>query len=449
MQNDYEKAATEYAKVYNRYSDNDIYANYQAALVYGLMDNYARKIELLSEAVEKHPTAKLYPEALYELGRTYVQRNNPAEATKCFETLLSARDSSFYSRSLLELAMISSNKGERQKAIDYYKRIVGDTPDAPEVQDALAGLESLYQLTGRPQEYLSYLDGLGMSNIKTASEKEQMIFNAAEQVYLSGNYSSAIRSLQSFLGQYPNGARAAQAWFYLAESYKASGRNESAAEAYLQCMSKEKGDYSEAATRNYADICYNLGNYTKALEAYETLQAIATNDVLRTAGRVGEMMSNYNSRQYYKSLRNALEMADDPSLGEETHRKAEFIAAKSYIVLGDRNAAKILLNKLSADCSDAIGAECAYILIQDYYNAGDFEQVEKKVYEFSDSKTPQLYWLAKSFIILGDSFADRERWEQARATYESISKSYKVSVPNDDVLEQTEMRLNKLKSMGR
>ena len=88
-------------------------------------------------------------------------------------------------------------------------------------------------------------------------------------------------------------------------------------------------------------------------------------------------------------------------------------------------------------------------MIQDYYNAGDFEQVEKKVYEFSDSKTPQLYWLAKSFIILGDSFADRERWEQARATYESIAKSYKLSVANDDVLEQTEMRLNKLKAMGR
>ena len=449
MQNDYSKASAEYAKIYSRYSDNDIYANYQGALVYGLMDDYARKIELLKDAVEKHPTARLYPEAMYELGRTYVQRNNSAEATKCFETLLSARDSSYYSRSLLELAMISSNNGERQKAINYYKRIVSDTPDAPEVQDALAGMESLYQLTGRPQEYLSYLDGLGMSNIKTVGEKEQMIFNAAEQIYLSGNHSSAIKSLQSFLNSYPNGAKAAQAWFYLAESYKASGRNESAAEAYLQCMSKEKGDYSEAATRNYADICYNLGNYSKAIEAYETLQAIASNDVNRTAGRVGEMMSNYNSRQYYKSLRDALEMADDSSLDEETHRKAEFIAAKSYIVLGDRVAAKTLLNKLSADCNDAIGAECAYILIQDLYNAGDFEQVEKKVYEFSDTKTSQLYWLAKSFIILGDSFADRERWEQARATYESISKGYKVSVANDDVLEQTEMRLNKLKAMGR
>ena len=449
IQKDYPRASAEYEKIYTRYFDDDIYANYQGALVYGLMDNYARKIDILSDAVSKHPFARLYPDAMYELGRTYVQRNRPADATKCFEALLTSRDSTYYSRSLLELAMICSNNGDRTKAINYYKRIVSDTPEADEVQDALAGLESLYQLTGRPQEYLAYLDNLGMSNIKTASEKEQMIFNAAEQVYLSGNRTSAIKSLQSFLNQYPNGARAAQAWFYLAECYKASGRNESAADAYLQCMSKEKGDYSEAATRNYADICYNLGNYNKALEAYETLKAIASNDVMRTAGRVGEMLSNYNSRQYYKSLRNALELADDSSLDDETRRKAEFIAAKSYIVLGDRTAAKKLLGKLSEDCSDAVGAECAYILIQDLYNAGDFEEVEKKVYEFSDTKTSQLYWLAKSFIILGDSFADREKWEQARATYESISKGYKVSVPNDDVLEQTEMRLNKLKDMGR
>jgi len=449
MQNDYPRASEEYAKVYTRYSDDDIYANYQGALVSGLMEDYAKKIDILSDAVRKHPGARLYPESMYELGRTYVQRNNPSEAARCFETLLSSRDSSFYSRSLLELAMIYSNQGERQKAINYYKRIVSDTPDAPEVQEALAGMESLYQLTGRPQEYLAYLDGLGMSNIKTASEKEQMVFNAAEQVYLSGNHNSAIKTLQSFINSYPDGAKAAQAWFYLAETYKSAGRNESAAEAYLQCMSKEKGDYSEAATRNYADICYKLGNYNKALEAYETLQAIAENDVMRNAGRVGEMLSNYNSRQYYKSLRNALELAADSSLDDAARRNAEFIAAKSYIVLGDRTEAKVLLNKLSEDCSDEIGAECAYILIQDLYNAGDFEEVEKKVYEFSDTKTSQLYWLAKSFIILGDSFADRERWEQARATYESISKGYKVSIPNDDVPEQTEMRLNKLKAMGR
>lgn len=449
MQNDYGNALAEYAKVYTRYSDDDIYANYQGALVYGLMDEYSQKISLLSDAVAGHPGAALWPDAVYELGRTYVQRNNSAEATRCFETLLTARDSTFYSRSLLELAMIYSNRGERNKAIDYYKRIVSETPDAPEVQDALAGMESIYQLTGRPQEYLAYLDGLGMSNIKTADEKEQMLFNAAEQVYLSGNYSSAQKSLLSFIASYPDGAKAAQAWFYIAETYKATGRNEAAAEAYLECMSKEKGDYSEAATRNYAEICYNLGNYTKALEAYETLQAIATNDVNRNAGREGEMLSNYNSRQYYKSLRNALEMADDSSLDDGMRRRAEFIAAKSYIVLGDRAAAKALLTKLSEDRSDAVGAECAYILIQDLYNAGDFEQLEKNVYDFSDSRTPQLYWLAKSFIILGDSFADRERWEQARATYESISKSYRISVANDDVLEQTEMRLNKLKSMGK
>lgn len=449
MMGDYQKSADEYAKVHQKYSDNDIYANYQGALAYGLMNDYTNKIELLSKAVENHPRAELYPAALYELGRTYVQRNNADQASKCFETLLSSEDSSYYSRSLLELAMINSNSGQRQKAIDYYKRIISDTPEAEEVKDALAGMESQYQLLGNPQEYLAYLDGLGMSDSKTSDEKELMIFNAAEQVYLSGNSNNAIKSLLSFINSYPNGDKLAQAYFYLAESYKAIGRNESAADAYLQCMSKEKGLYSEAATRNYAEISYSLGKYTQALEAYETLIAIAQTTKNRNIGRLGKMMSNYSLRQYFKALNDAQKLAEDDSLEPEDIRQAQFISAKSNIVLGDRAAAKQFLTELCANTDDAIGAECAYILIQDLYDAGNFEQVEERVYALSESKTPQVYWLAKCFIVLGDSFADRDLWEQARATYESVRDGYKASVPNDDVPEQITMRLNKLKNMGK
>ena len=129
-------------------------------------------------------------------------------------------------------------------------------------------------------------------------------------------------------------------------------------------------------------------------------------------------------------------------------RKADFIAAKSYIVLGDRTSAKALLSKLSEDCSDAIGAECAYILIQDLYNAGDFEQVEKKVYEFSDTKTSQLYWLAKSFIVLGDSFAENDNLRQAKATFESILNGYEpADGKSDDVTESVRFRLERLNAM--
>ena len=110
---------------------------------------------------------------------------------------------------------------------------------------------------------------------------------------------------------------------------------------------------------------------------------------------------------------------------------------------GDRNSASDILAALAKDPADKYGAEAAYILILDAYDEGEFEKVESLTFALSDSATPQTYWLAKSFITLGDSYAERDNIEQARATFESIKENYSPE-SQDDILQQVEMRLGKL-----
>ena len=55
-----------------------------------------------------------------------------------------------------------------------------------------------------------------------------------------------------------------------------------------------------------------------------------------------------------------------------------------------------------------------------------------------------MYWLAKSFIVLGDSFVEREELEQAKATFESVRDGYTPSGKDDDVIDNVELRLKKL-----
>ena len=55
--------------------------------------------------------------------------------------------------------------------------------------------------------------------------------------------------------------------------------------------------------------------------------------------------------------------------------------------------------------------------------------------------------LAKSFIVLGDSFAEREEFEQAKATFESVRDGYEPSGPDDDVIDDVTMRLKKMESI--
>jgi len=64
------------------------------------------------------------------------------------------------------------------------------------------------------------------------------------------------------------------------------------------------------------------------------------------------------------------------------------------------------------------------------------------IYDFADTDTPQQYWIARSFVLLGDIFAEREEWVQAKATYESIQKGYK-SEKSDDIEQMVTLRLKK------
>jgi len=447
MQNNYTDAAATYERVFNRYpTSSDLYPAYQGAVSYGLLGNDTRKISMLRQALKVNRNAELYSQTLFELGRTLVQRGDDDDAADCFHTLIGHdADSIFFSKSMLELAMINANNGKFTKALEYYKNIIEGMPLSPEVPNAISGMESVYQTINKPEEYFAYLDRIGMSDIKSAGEKELMLFNAAEQRYLAGNHNSAITSLQSFVKNYPSGPKTAQAYFYLAESLKAKGRKEAASDAYFQVIKMGEGPFAEAATLNYADITYALENYARAVTAYESLIYIASTDNMKNTGYFGRMRSYYNNRQYEEAIADAARVRVVAELPDEMRREAEYITAKSLLFIDNREEAKPILTSLSRNPHDNYGAEATYLLITDAYGAGDFIAVENRVYDFSDSETPQIYWLAKAFIVLGDSFVDKGDIEQARATYESILEGYQPTGDADDVKEQVKMRLDQLK----
>ena len=89
-----------------------------------------------------------------------------------------------------------------------------------------------------------------------------------------------------------------------------------------------------------------------------------------------------------------------------------------------------------------MGAESAYLLIQDAFNSGDFSIAEDRIYALSDSDSPQHYWIALSFIILADIYAEQGEIEQALATYQSLLNEYKPEKP-DNVHDIVRMRIEK------
>ena len=446
MAKDYERASEIYEEVsLKTFSRDDIYATYMGAMSFGLISQPQKKISMLGTIINDKPNSEFYHKTMYELGRTYVQEEQYNDAIECFNTLLQdKRDSTYYTKSLLELGMIHSNLSKHDQALGYFMTLVEKYPLSGDVQSALAGIESVYQLLNKPEEYLAYLEKVGMSSVKSADEREQMLFNSAEQLFLAGKYMEALSSLSSFIEKYPQGGKTPQAYFYLAESYNKTGKPEFAADAYLKVMSTGEGAFVELATLYYGKIELDLEIYDKAAYAFESLETIAKFENNKFEALLGKMRAYYGMKSYEKCIAAANAVAASGLMNSDIEREMSYKKAKSYLSLGQRESAIPLFEKLSREYVSAEGAESAYQLVLNAYEEGDFDKVETLVYAFSDAGSPQMYWLAKSFIVLGDSFAEREDWEQAKATFESIKEGYTPEKEHDDVLEQVEIRLSKI-----
>ena len=447
---EYGAAASSYDIVLKDYYHvDDIYPYYQAALAYGLNGNMSRKIELLGNVMTSSPEAEFYPEALFELGRSYVVKEDDDKAMECFRKITSeVKDSTFVARAFIEMGSLSRNQSQFNDALEYYKTVVEKMPLSGYAEDALLAIESIYQTRNEPDDYLAYIERIGKGGMKTDDEKEDMIFNSAEQIFLSENYQKALVALQSYVERYPQGKSLYKADFYMAESYKNLGKSEQACDSYRKVIEGGEGSFVELSMLNFANLSYKLERWDEAFGGYSSLLSSARLENNAYTALLGMMRSAYRGHMWSEAEKNAAIVAADPRSGLDVVTEAEYIVAKSCLATSRRSDAILMLERLAQDVGNKYGAEAAYMIIQDCYDRGDFEAVEAKVYAFADAGSEQLYWMARSFIVLGDSFVERDDIHQAKATFESIRDGYTPASDEDDVLDNVMMRLRKLEEMS-
>lgn len=447
IRKDYAGAVTGYNAVLSENpSPDNVYPYYQLGLAYGLSGDTAAKATALSRVNRASSSASLYCEALYELGRSYVALNDNASAVAAFNKLrTTAKDQNYVARSLIELGMLARNRSDYNEALGFYKQVVETLPHSEYTEDALLAIESIYQTQGEPEEYFTYVETMGISSGKSDAEKELVYFNSAEQIYLAENYQKAIVSLQKYLDAYPRGSKYADACFYMAECYRNLGQKEKACDYYAQVLgAADPGSYAELSRLNYSQLSYSLEHYSDAYRGYSSLLETARFDDNIFTAKTGMMRSAYRAHSYGDAIQAAEAVRSDSRSDAALKREADYVQAKSLLASSRRSEAFKILEQLAKSPSTDEGAEAAYLLIQNIYDQGEFENVEKRVYDFADKATGQSYWLAKAFILLGDSFAERDNLKQARATFESIAEGYEPEGPEDDVLDNVNMRLEKL-----
>ena len=449
VRKEYKKAYEFYDKVVKDYFDvNDIYPYYQSAISYGLSGNMTKKINLLGNVLKADPSARFYPEALFELGRSYAVKEDDENAFKCFRTLAdNVKDSTYVARAFIEMGSLSRNQSQFEDALGYYKEVVEKMPLSGYAEDALAAIESVYQTKNDPESYLMYIETIGKGATKTDDEREDMIFNSAEQVYFTENYQKALVALQTYLDRYPSGKYGYKADFYMAEAYRSLGKLEQACDSYVKVIQNGEASYAEQAMLHFSELSYKMEKWEDAFGGYSSLLASASIQNNKTTALKGMMRSAFRWHNWVEAIKAAEDVMYEGAFGADIKREASYVKAKALMATSRRTEAMAAFETLAGDVTDAYGAEAAYMLIQDCYDKGEFAQVEEKVTSFSQAGSRQVYWLAKSFIVLGDSFVDLNNLLQAKATFGSIRDGYKPTHEGDDIMDNLRIRLTKLEEM--
>ena len=450
IRGDYKTAAEAYGEVADSYYDpDDIYPYWQAAVSYGLDGNLNKKVGRLREVMEARPESEHYAPAMLDLGRSYIESKDTKSASGCFDLVIGGvKDSSYVAQALLEKAMLERNSGHKDEALGYYKRVAENMPGTEYSDNALLAIESIYRSEGRAKEYLAYIENIGKGSSKTEEEKDDIYFASAEQLFLDRQYDRARAAFGEYLQTYPSGRNRDKAEFCIAECWRLSGDYERARDAYEDVIDNGEGVFVEASMLRYAELSYTLEHWREAYLAYTSLYGKAPSGDTGKAALVGRMRSAYRARLYpeAENCAAAVLVLDAPSA--ELLREAEYVRAKSLLSLSRRDAAFGIFEELAKTPTDAYGAEAEFMIVQDRFDRADYKAVEDLVYAFSDSGTKQNYWLAKAFLVLGDSFAEQGDLRQAKATFESVRDGYKPVSDTDDVPDNVKMRLDRLSEMG-
>ncbi|MCR4859844.1 MAG: tetratricopeptide repeat protein [Bacteroidales bacterium] len=447
---DYRSAINSYQKVLTEYfTPDNIYPYYQQALAYGLTGDRRRKVSTLLHVEDASPAAPLYAEACYELGRAQLDLGNNNDAIRTFTRLKeNTQDNTYVARALIGIGMVRRNMADYDAALDNYKQVVALMPQSEYAEEAMLAIESIYQTRRQPEKFLEYVEQNSLAQSRSDADREKMYFNTAEQLYLAGNHQQAIPTIRKYLEQYPDAADRPQAEFYLAESYNAIGEKEKAVEYYAKAAEAGSGQsFSEMSRLRYAQLSYGLERYQDAYKGYEDLLASARLDANKQAAHLGMMRSAYRSKDYESAISAADAARAGGGLDASQQEEVLFTKAKASLATSRRDEALSLFRQLSEDPSTATGAESKYMVIQSLFDSGKFDAVGDEVYDFSQKAGDQSYWLARAYLVLGDSFVERGQYAQAKATFESIRDGYEPEKGSDDVAGSVALKLERLATL--
>lgn len=411
------------------------YALYQTAQSQGGLQLFDSKINTLENLVLTYPKSNYALDAQVEIANTYLTIGNNKKAEELYLDFIEKNPKSpTLKTSMLKLGMVYFNTEQDTKALDIFKKIVKDYPQSEEAGTALKNIETIYSSSGNIEEFFVYVKNVSFANI-TVENQDTITYNAAAEKYFNKQFDNAEKGFKTYLDRFPKGVFATQAHFYTAEIAMRKSNDDVALTNYEYVIQNPLDQFEITAIQNAADLYYKKANYLQSLSYYTLLNKKTPIPSQKIDALLGMTRSSFLIKEYSNAIAMAELLLKESKINPDVTNETHMIIARSAMELNDLTKANQEYKYLSKVSKLEYVSEALYNLAYITYLQDDLTGAEKKIFEILTNISHD-YWLAKSYILLGDIYLAKGNSFQAKHTYLSIIENYEGEDLNQIALKK-------------
>lgn len=420
MKKDFKQSLKKYEQVINMQLPAIDYALFQKAIIAGAMNNPTEKINLLQNLIGRYSNSSLVIDAQLELANTYLSNENYAAAIIPLEKILEQKKAESYLPLVyLKLGVANFNMEKNQESLNYFKQLVSSYPNSQESSEAIEYIRTLFVARQQAGDYVSFMKQNGID--VSVNEADSLSYKSAVLRFEAKDLIAAKHGFIEYIKDFPDGKYFIEANYFTAEILFQNKENVKAVDYYLAIADRSPNKYAERSCLQAARIYFfDLKDYSKASSYYSKLKSIATQQENRLESMRGLLRCQFKTQQWTEAAPNAKELLKEKGIANDDLMMANMVLAKNYQSGNNLDQAILNYKQVIAAGRTEYAAESQYRLAEIQFQQKQLSVAEKSAFEVIKKWGSYDFWVAKSYVLLGDIYFEQKDLFNAEATFKSI-----------------------------
>lgn len=439
---DYGRAKQNYDQLIKSKAPNQDYAFFQRGIIQGLQGDNEAKINTLSSVVKQFPRSNYADDVAFEIPYTYFTMGDYDTAIEGLQQMVKNYPrSSYVPRALMTIGLVQYNKGDADAAKVSFQKIVEEYATTDEATQALRSIENIYIDQGDATGYIHYALSANIKDLSPA-EQDNLIFQTAYSLFNKKQYGPAVEAVNAYFDKFPKARQEKHARYIRGVSLYHTGHPQEALHDLNIILNDWTSKYTENTLLTAAALYMDLEEYNEAIVHLKKLEINAEFKDNYSYALTNLMVCYFEIGDLDQVAKYAQLIKKSARSSEEDIAKAHLYSARSLLKEKNNAAAVKELNLAVLKSQATVGAEARYRMGQLQYESKQYDKAQETAFDVINNLGEEDYWVAKSFILLADTYSAKGNKLQAKSTLESVVENYDE---DDDIIPAAKERLKKLK----